>query len=326
MSGDRPSGPPSLTLSALQALGGGELLSPPECRVIPRARSFLNLPYALVPGFRFLRLDLHLPEEASGPCPVVVYASGGAFKFVLKHHGPWKFLPAAGFAVAAIEYRVSGEARYPAALHDVKAAVRWVRANAGRFGLDPDRVAGWGSSAGGHLIALAALTNGQRDFEGDVGEDLGQSSRLASVVDHYGVSDFLTLPQDTNQIPGVLELTGEETSPETLFLGYVPSQRPEAAARASPLSHVSAQAPPFLIMHGDADTRVGIGQSRRLHAALKIAGADSDFVSLPGANHAGPEFDMPEVHARVLEFLNRTLAGEPSPTQDAQPAAVSSGD
>ena len=301
------SGGPSVTLAALRAMGPEALLYPPACSVISGARSHLNVPFALIAGYRILRLDLHLPEPA-GPHPVVVYASGGAFKFSLKHHGPWKFLPAAGYAVASIEYRVSGEARYPAALADVKAAIRWVRANAQTYGLDPRRVAGWGSSAGGHLMAMAGLTNDRPDFEGDVGEELAHSSRLAGVIDHYGPSDFLALAEDTNHIPGVVELAGGPNSPEALFLGFAPQDRPKLAAAASPISYVSAAAPPFLIVHGDGDTRVGVGQSRRFYEALRAAGADVSMEIVPGANHAGPEFDAEKVHELTLEFLRRTFA------------------
>jgi acetyl esterase/lipase len=302
MSGTHKGSHPLATMAAMGQLGSEELLYLPACSVIPGARSFMNLPFAVIPGYRFLRLDLHLPKNTHGPVPVVVYASGGAFLFSLKQHGPWKFLPSEGFAVVSVEYRPGGEACYPAALHDVKAAVRWVRANADRYGLDRERVAGWGSSAGAYLVSMAAVTNGMPEFEGTVGDNPEQSSRLASVIDHYGPSDYCTIAEDTQVARGQNMPIGT-----TAFFGFEPRNDPEEAAKLSPISYISAETVPFLILHGDADTRVGIGQSRRLHDALHKAGVDVEFITISGANHVGPEFDTPDAHARALGFLRRTL-------------------
>src|SRR5262249_4791220 len=160
-------------------------------------------------------LDLHVPRGVKGPLPVVVYASGGAWLLAAKHHGPWTFLPATGYAVAVVEYRVSGEARFPAPLHDLKGAVRWLRAKASTYNLDPSRVGAWGSSGGGYLMAMLAVTNGMPTFEGEVGGNLEQSSSVVSVIDHYGATDLAAMAEDTNGIPGVMEHFGTATSPET---------------------------------------------------------------------------------------------------------------
>lgn len=298
---------PQPDLAMVRRMGRAELFTAPPQDLLPGATSHLNVPFALVPGYRMLRLDLHLPRDATSPVPVVVYASGGAWLLVMKHHGPWTFLPARGYAVAVVEYRVSGEAQYPAPLHDLKGAVRWLRANASAYGLDPDRIAAWGSSAGAYLLSMLAVTNGRPDFEGDVGGNLEHSSSVRCVIDHYGASDLAAMAEDTNAIPGVMESFGTATSPETKLLGFRPQDRPEEAARANPITFVSGDTVPFLIMHGDADTRLGIGQSHRLHRALEGAAVDATLHVIPGANHAGPEFDTDEAHSIAVNFLDRTL-------------------
>lgn len=278
------------SLDFLANMGEPQLFQPPpQTGLVAGALSHIGVPFALIPGFRPLRMDLHLPVNASGPTPVVVYASGGAWRMVTKHHGPWPFLPSHGYAVAVVEYRVSDEALYPAPLHDIKGAVRFLRANAERYNLDPERVAGWGSSAGAYLLSLTGLTAGDPDFEGDVGGNLEWSSSLTTVIDHYGPSDLASMAADTNDLPNVMEQFGTDTSPETLLLGYRPDADPAGAAAASPVSHARADVP-FLIMHGDSETRLGHQQSVRLYEALEQAGADVEFHIVPGANHAGPEF------------------------------------
>lgn len=304
---EAPPAPPLPTLAALANFGPRDLLYPPAQTILPGVKSYLNHPFAMTPGYRLLRLDLHLPENVEGPVPVVVYASGGAWLLAIKHHGPWKFLLSQGYAVAAIEYRLSGEATLPLPLHDVKAAVRWLRANAESYGLDAGRIAGWGSSAGGYLMAMAGVTNGMAEFEGAVGDHLDQSSKLACVIDHYGATDLATMAEDTNDLPGVMEMFGTATSPESRLLGFVPAERPDEAARANVANYVTDQTAPFLIMHGDADTRLGVMQSHRLHQALRAVGADAEFHVVPGANHAGPEFDTDAAHAVASAFLRRTL-------------------
>ena len=189
--------------------------------------------------------------------------------------------------------------------------MRWLRANASTYGLDPNRIAAWGSSAGAYLLSMLAVTNAMPEFEGDVGGNLDQHSSVLSVIDHYGAIDLAAMAEDTNSVPGVMEHFGTATSPETRLLGYIPGERPDDAAKASPMSYLSAETVPFLILHGDADTRLGIGQSRRFYQALRDRGVDVTFHVVPGANHAGPEFDTDEAHALEIEFLHRTVSRQP---------------
>ena len=265
-------------------------------------QSYFELPYAVLPGFRPLVLDLHVPERSAGqPVPVVVYAHGGGFVGGTRTMGPWAFLLAAGYAVASVDYRLSGEARFPVPAHDVAAAVRWVRANAGHYGLDQDRLAGFGSSAGGYLMSLVGLANDRSDLVGEVGRTPELSSRLAAVIDHFAPVDFLRLQEDA------LEPSSDQRASLSHFLGFAPAEQPAEAERASLCSYATATSPPFLIAHGDTDGLVGAGQSRRLREALTKAGARAELVIVPNAGHNSPEFDQPPMHARTLAFLSSVL-------------------
>lgn len=282
------------------------LRTPQPQRLIPGAVSYRNISYAVVLGYRPLLLDIHVPAERPGPHPVVVYAHPGGWFAGVKEMGPWPFLPGAGYAVVSVSYRLREEALYPAPLHDVKAAIRWVRAHGADYGLQTGRIAGWGSSAGAFLLTMAGLTNGDPDLEGDVGTSPEVSSDLAAVIDFYGPSDWTTWAEDAHP-DGPVELPGTPDSTESRFLGYVPADHPGRAAAANPLNRVHAGAPPMLICHGDTDMRLGQAQSVRLYEALRAAGADATFVGVPGAGHGGPEFETPAMRARVLEFLGRVL-------------------
>lgn len=281
------------------------LRTPQPQRLLPGAVTYRDVSYAVVLGYRPLLLDVHVPD-GPGPHPVVIYAHPGGFMAGVKEMGPWPFLLEAGYAVVSVAYRLRDEAIYPAPLHDVKAAIRWVRANGAAYGLRTERIAGWGSSAGAYLLTMAGLTNGDAELEGDVGSCRDASSDLAAVIDFFGCTDWTTWAEDAHPT-GPAELPGTPDSTEVRFLGYVPAEHPERAQAANPVNRAHAAAPPMLICHGDTDTRVGQRQSLRLYDALTAAGADVTFVSVAGAGHGGPEFETPEMRARVLELLGRVL-------------------
>jgi acetyl esterase/lipase len=206
---------------------------------------------------------------------------------------------AKGYAVAAINYRFSQHAIFPAQIHDCKAAVRWLRANAVKYQLDPAHFAAWGGSAGGHLVALLGTTAHVKEFEGP-GGNMEQSSRVQAVVDWYGPTDFLTVgAKDTR----------------TKLLGGDPQQIKEKAIKASPMTYVAKDVAPFLIMHGDADKTVPIAQSETFAAALQKAGADATLVVVKGAGHGGAKFTSPESQ----ELIERFLAKHLKPAKPAQP-------
>jgi acetyl esterase/lipase len=248
--------------------------------------------YAQIPGFRPLELDLYLPDPAAraspGPVPVVVHVHGGGWLRGSRRHplpaagdGFYPGLAAAGLAVAAIDYRLSGEARYPAAVDDVRAAVAWVRAALPGYGIIPGPVVLWGDSAGGHLTLLAALTGAAVD------------GRVDGVVAWFPVTDLTTVGSADD----------DPQTREALFLGAPPSQVPELARAASPLTHVHAGAPPVLLLHGDSDTLVPADQSIRFARALQDAGGTVSLVLVPGASHFwdGAD-DVPGIVAQSASF------------------------
>ena len=238
------------------------------------------------------RLDLYLPEKAARPLPVILYVHGGGWQGGDKSNGPAFRFAAKGYAVASMNYRFSQHATFPAQIYDCKAAVRWLRANARKYGLDADHIGAWGGSAGGHLVALLGTTAGVKELEGPGGNE-EQSSRVQAVVDWFGPTDFLTVG-------------AKET--RTQLLGGDPQTNKEKALKASPMTYVSKDAAPFLIMHGDGDETVPIAQSETFAAALKKAGADATFVVIKGGKHGGALFTNAESMKLIEDFFARHLA------------------
>jgi acetyl esterase/lipase len=255
-------------------------------------------------GHSLQKLDLYLPKEGKD-LPMIINIHGGAFRGGSKEMGvPLDYL-AQGYAVASINYRLSQDAVFPAQIEDCKAAVRWLRANAAGYGLDPSHFAVWGSSAGGHLAAMIGTTGGVKEFE--VGENLGVSSRVQAVVDYFGPTDFLQM--DGHRTPEG-QLHAPANSPESQLIGGPIQENNDKAARANPITYVTKDAPPFLICHGDSDPLVPHHQSELLEAALKKAGVPVTFYTVKGAGHGG--FNDPKVSELTREFLAKHLkAGKP---------------
>ncbi len=228
------------------------------------------------PGGRVLRLDVVGSQAGPGTLrPAVIWIHGGGW-WAGSHVGgleEWccPLLAAHGYGAVTIYHRLSGEAPFPAQIHDVKAAIRWVRANAGELGVDPGRIGVWGSSSGGHLAALAGLTGDLPELEGQV-SPAGYSSSVQAVAAACPGTDFLRL--------------GEEMEPAvTDLVGGTLGGKEDVLWLASPLYHVRSGAPPFLIAHGTIDETVPFEQGRRLHEALQAAGAESELVPLEGLYH-----------------------------------------
>jgi acetyl esterase/lipase len=247
-----------------------------------------------------LRLDLYRPaEKPAGPLPVVVWVHGGGWANGSKDRCPAAWLAANGYAVASVEYRLTGVARWPAQIDDLRDAVRWLRSHAKEHGLDPARVGAWGGSAGGHLAALLGTL--------DAPKDETVSSRVQAVCDWYGPADLLTMPANVpgpNKTDAALAATNGAK-----LLGGAVKDRPDLARAASPLHQVSKDDPPFLILHGDADPQVPLAQSERLAARLKEAEVPVALHVLPGAGHGGKAFDTPEARKWVAGFFDRHLKG-----------------
>ncbi len=240
-------------------------------------------------------LDLYLPH-AAGRLPLIVWIHGGAFRLGSKEDRVPVEMLQQGYAIASVNYRLSQHARFPAQIEDCKAAVRWLRANAGTYGLDPERVASWGESAGGHLAAMLGTAGHERSFE--VGAHLEYSSRVQAVLDFFGPTDFLQM--DAHRLPeGMVHDTPD--SPESQLVGGPIQQRPAEVARANPVTYVTSEAPPFLIVHGDRDPLVPYHQSTLLVAALQAAGVPVTFYTVAGGGHG--QFDDPQIPVLIHDFL-----------------------
>jgi acetyl esterase/lipase len=266
----------------------------------------LDIEYARVDGVP-LALDLYRPPGEE-PVPVVLYLHGGGWQVGDKRDGASERLEAIasyGIAVASANYRFSTQAVYPAQVHDVKAAVRWLRAHGHAYGLATDKIGVWGASAGAYLASMVALTAKNAELEGAVGADLDQSSTVEAVVHWFGQSDLLANSRRT-------WLEKEILNPpfEGPLLGLADvADDPAAARAASPLTWVSADAPPFLIAHGDRDRVTPVSESMALHDALVRAGAESTMILLGGAGHEGHEFDRPDHLRLTAAFLLSHLGG-----------------
>ena len=263
-----------------------------------------DLEYANVGG-KPLRLDLYLPEKSPGPLPLIVWIHGGAWSAGSKNGTPALPQTARGYAVASIDYRLSQEAIFPAQIHDCKAAIRWLRAHAKEYNINPDRIGVWGSSAGGHLVALLGTSGDVKELEGTEG-NLDQSSRAQAVCDWFGPTDFLQMA--AHSLPDSKIEHDAANSPESRLVGGALQENKEKVARANPITYVSKDDPPFLIMHGDKDNLVPHHQSELLRDALKKAGVDVTFKTVEGAGHG---FGGPQVMKMVEEFFDKHLKAPP---------------
>ncbi|MBE1582060.1 alpha/beta hydrolase fold domain-containing protein [Nonomuraea angiospora] len=239
-------------------------------------------------------LDLYVPA-GGGPYPLAIWTSGSAFRSDEGKQGAAEvaaFLNPAGYAVAGVSVRASGQAVFPAQVHDVKAAVRWLRANATRHRLDADRFAVMGNSSGGWVATMAALTGDVPELEGEVGV-VGPSSRVQAAVDLYGPTDFLQMDahmppgarEEFNALLGLSDCHDDPRSPESLLMGGPIRERREAVTLANPVTHVTAGMPPLLIVHGRADRLVPEHQSVLLFEAVAARNGTALFYSIPELGH-----------------------------------------
>jgi acetyl esterase/lipase len=266
------------------------------------AREFKDVTYATVDG-KPLALDLYLPGGVAQP-PLVVWVHGGAWRQGSKASVPLGFVRN-GIATASVDYRLSTEARFPAMVHDIKAAIRFLRARAGAYGYRADRMAIAGDSAGGHLAALVGVSNGVAALEGTVGDHTAQSSNVQAILDYYGATNLTTILSQSTPLGLDVRRPALE-----LLLGALPDRAPELATLASVVSHVDASDPPLLIFHGDRDPQMPINQSHELDGAYEHLKLDAAMVVVHGSAHGGNEF-YEGVHLdRAVEFLRRTLAGD----------------
>ena len=276
-----------------QRRGAAEAMKVPEGVTVYRDLAYVT------DGHERQKLDLYVPETGEN-LPLIIWIHGGAWRGGDKtHYMPIEYLKA-GYAGASLNYRLSQHAIFPAQIEDVKAAVRWLRANAETYRLDPNRFAAWGSSAGGHLVAMLGTAGDVKEFE--VGENLEVSSRVQAVVDYFGPTDFLQM--DAHRLPNGL-VHDVPDSPESQLVGEPIQEHQDRVARANPVTYVSKDAPPFLIVHGDKDPLVPYQQSVLLNDALEKVGVPVTFYKVEGGGHGW--FKDPKVPELAKAFLEQHL-------------------
>ena len=258
-------------------------------------------------SYKDLKMDIIKPMEAPGKGslhPLFVWIGGGGFQTMERAAFiPWLTeIARRGFVVASIEYRMSNCAKMPAQLQDAKAAVRYLRAHAQMYGIDPEKVAVGGESAGGYLAAMTGTTNGDARYE--EGEYMDYSSRVDAVVDFYGPASFQRTVRDPSDHSGQVPRLATGYNP---LLGFDPEADKERAMEFEPVSRVSKDTPPFFMAHGTADQLVGVQGSEDFYQRLSDCGVPVEYYVVQGAGHMGPEFYQDEMTEKVLAFLKKAL-------------------
>ena len=258
-------------------------------------------------------LDIYLPPQRDEQAvPLVVWIHGGGWRRGSKRNPPAvDQLLQRQVAVASIEYRLTDQATFPAQIHDCKAAIRFLRKNAKTLGINPERFAAWGASAGGHLVALVGTSGDVEALEGRLGVT-GVSSRVQWVCDWFGPTELEKMNAQAGE-NGQLDHDAAD-SPESTLLGGPVQSRIKQARQASPLTYITPDDPPFLIMHGSADRLVPLAQSQALHNGLRAAGVGSRLIVVPDGGHGswGPEY-----RKRAVDYLVQRL--RPSSEQPPTP-------
>lgn len=264
-----------------------------------------DLVYREVDGIS-LRLDVYRPAgKPEKPYPLVVWIHGGAWLEGSKDHNRAAFLVEHGYVTASIQYRLSRQAIWPAQIHDCKAAIRYLRAHAEKWNFDPNKIGVFGASAGGHLAAMLGTSGDVIELEGDVGQD-GPSSRVQAVVDFFGPTNFIEMTKADSRMDHAAA-----NSPESLLIGGPVLENPDKVRSVDPITYVTPDDPPFLIVHGDQDFLVPYNQSELLHKSLVNAGGLTELITVKGGGHGGwDDKTLPtnrEVMEKVIQFFDRHL-------------------
>jgi acetyl esterase/lipase len=280
---------------------------------VPSRKVIAGLTFATA-GDHPLKLDLHLPQEhdttSSIPeerSPLIIWVHGGAWRMGSRSDVPVLPLTGFGVAIASVDYRLSTEAQFPAQIHDIHAAIRFMRSHAADYGIDESRIVIAGASAGGHLAALTGLSPSIPELLGDAGSKNSTSSDVRAIVSFFGASNLNSiLAQSTAhglsvRVPAL-----------QLFLGGQPNELPDVAKLASPVTHVSRLSPPILMIHGNRDPQMPFEQSVELLKAYRDAGVSAELTTIDGGLHGGPEFFNDEQLQHVSAFLHRHLKLTPA--------------
>ena len=263
-------------------------------------QKLLNIEFAKV-GELSLKLDVYLPTEIEDPT-LIVWVHGGAWRRGSKDNPGILPLVDKGYAVASVDYRLTPVAPFPANVHDIKAAIRYLRANADLYGYAEDGFVISGASAGGHLAALVGVTNGHKEVERTVGNHLNVSSDVAAIVDFYGASNLTTILKQSTPHGLSVRVPALE-----LLIGGHPDDVTEAAKLASPVFHVDENDPPLLLIHGDQDPQMPINQAHELYGVYQDKDLPVEYEVIYGAAHGGKAFYDEERMALVDYFLKSRL-------------------
>jgi acetyl esterase/lipase len=287
-------------------------LAIPEANTDDIERKMFDIPYAALSPAQ--KLDIYWPAEGKGPFPVIISIHGGAFMGGDKRDvqlTPMLEGLKHSYAVVGVNYRMSGEAIFPALVHDIKAAIRWIRANAPTYLFDGSRIATWGGSAGGYLSLMAGVTAGIQELDNHTLGNEDQPDNVQAVVSWFPPTNFLKMDEqlaESGFLPPEEYAHSGANSPESLLLGEKITEIPERVRVANPETYIRPSLPPFFIQHGRMDTTVPYQQS--LTFAQKMAEVSPHSVTyelLPDARHGDPAFETSENIRKVFSFLDRIL-------------------
>jgi acetyl esterase/lipase len=286
------------------------LFDAPVADVSHIRRKWLDLPYASLSPAQ--KLDIYLPDEGDGPFPVILYIHGGGFAFEDKrriHLLPFLKSVERGYAVVGVDYRLSGEEIFPAGLQDVKAAIRWVRANSEKYHLDGSRIAACGSSSGGNYAAMICLTGNVTELEDLSLGNPDYPCNVQAAIDWFGPTDFMKMDEQLAENGYGPGNHSEADSPESKYLGAKLADVPLKVVLANPMTYVHEHMPPLLIQHGRLDSEVPVQQSMIFVEKLKkyVSPDRFEFDIIEGAGHADPLFETEKNMERVFSFLDRHL-------------------
>jgi acetyl esterase/lipase len=306
----------------------------PEVKFAGGVTGLPDLTYSIIPGYRQLKLDLYLPPgNVADARPLVVYVAGGGWAAdrprnagaIEDFPGVFVGLAKKGYVVASIRYRLSAEAKFPAAEHDTKTALRWLRSQAAKYGIDKNRVVIWGSSAGGQLAGLAAVSCGEARLAPPQPAGNGatkvpdESDCVNGAAIWYGIFDFaqMGLPPNANNAVPNANAANRPPGADATFLGCKPGEACEARHNASAVNFIDANDPPILLIHGSADRVVNVKQSQLMYDALKAKGVKSELIVIPDVDHSFIGKTPEATHAatnralkKTLEFIDTILGGK----------------
>ncbi len=309
-------GPPHFLVSLWLPLGqtvafGRQLLLPAilGCGLllastgVASAEKLSDIPYARV-GETPLALDLYLPKKSETAPPLIVWIHGGAWRHGSKNRCPFTWLNEHNYAVASLQYRLTDRAIFPAQIHDCKGAIRWLRANAAKYGYNAEKIGVAGISAGGHLVALLGTSADVKELEGDIGGNLDQSSRVQAVLDMCGPADFIL------ELKVRPEVVNRPDSAVARLLGGPAAEQQPRARLASPAHHVTEDDAPLLIFHGTKDRLVHMQQSEHLRDLYQKAKLPVTVEFIPDGGHVPRQFFDQTRREMALKFFQKHINGQ----------------